>query len=298
MKVTHLILAEEQLIDPDHPASTFVKRLRAAILNGPKRTIAMYPNAAIPLKELTDEQIELFQRWGTTLLLDGENSLLSLGAKMDVRGYNDPIFIQKNRELAQLKADAENASLRLWPRNKIDPSIVDPDSVPTSMEIFNGLTKNDGTVSAGRDSNNNWQTTMNKIIQWTDSSGVLHTINNGIHANDYHTDSVGSFRTKFAQIDTLVATKASIQQLEAVEATVGTLNAKIANVEELVASKATISEVYSSFASSKNVQIGGLVCDTGMFSTLSVGGHTCKWTVLKFKDWTGTNQAYSVLIHS
>lgn len=277
LKGTHLILTEEQLVDPDHPQSTFTKRLRAAILDGPKKKIEMYPNAAIPLKELTDEQIERYERWGTTLLIDGENSLLSLGAKMDVRGYNDPIFAQKNRQLAQLKADASNASLRLWPRNKVDPSIVDPDSVPTSVEMDSGSDKSNGSLGIGRDSSNNYHVTGNKSISWQAPDGTWKTIEHGMHAADYHLNDIGSVSAKFLAVDQLVATKATIEQLNAVNATIGTLDTEIANVRELAASKATIGELETRLASSSTTIVNNLQADYAAISRCKIGSHVASW---------------------
>lgn len=133
---THYILTEEQTGKP----STFSKRLRACILNGPHHAIEMYPGARIPTRDLTDEQIYLYKKWGTSLLIDGENNLLTFSQKMDVRGLNDPIIAQRNRKLAELRADADRAEagLLLWPRNKVMDEFIDPDKVKPSLALGGG----------------------------------------------------------------------------------------------------------------------------------------------------------------
>lgn len=293
LKGTHVLLTANRLVE--EAPTTWGEKVRTVLLDGVGSFLEFRAPNQTPEAEMTEEIVDTINGSDAAITIDAIKSLIAIGPKLTGEEEKQPEWKQKVRKLIELNGSNANSEvgLTLFSKDKIQNQ-----NTPESVKVTSGSNKSSGTVTAGRDSNNNWITTQNKDIVWYDAGGTRHEIKGGMHAADYHVDSIGSFKTKFAQIDTLVATKASIQQLEAVQATVGTLDAKIANVETLVASKATLSEVYSSFASSKNVQIGGLVCDTGYFGTLGVGGHTCKWTVLKCKDWTGTNQAYNILIHS
>lgn len=67
-----------------------------------------------------------------------------------------------------------------------------------------------------------------------------------------------NLQAKDAQIENLVATKASISDLNATNATVGNLSAQVANVSSLVATKASISDLNAANARINNLQTSKL----------------------------------------
>ncbi len=67
---------------------------------------------------------------------------------------------------------------------------------------------------------------------------------------------------KDAQIENLVATKASISDLQATNANVSNLNARVANVQSLVASKANISDLNATNARVSNLEANRITVDT------------------------------------
>lgn len=121
-------------------------------------------------------------------------------------------------------------------KNVIDAGSQDPKKITVD------LTGEDGALGLGKDNGDNWIVTANKKITYsdTDEQGhiVIHVINGGIHAQDFHVNSIGSFATKFAAIDTLIAKKAFISDLEAeraritdLEVTTGDMQADLATIE-------------------------------------------------------------------
>ena len=67
---------------------------------------------------------------------------------------------------------------------------------------------------------------------------------------------------KDAQIQNLVATKASISDLQATNASVSNLNARVANVQSLVATKANISDLNATNARVSNLEANRITVDT------------------------------------
>ncbi len=68
--------------------------------------------------------------------------------------------------------------------------------------------------------------------------------------------------TKDAQIENLVATKASISDLQATNANVSNLNARVANVQSLVATKASISDLNATNARVSNLEANRITVST------------------------------------
>lgn len=68
--------------------------------------------------------------------------------------------------------------------------------------------------------------------------------------------------TKDAQIENLVATKASISDLQATNANVSNLNARVANVQSLVATKASISDLNATNARVSNLEANRITVNT------------------------------------
>ncbi len=117
---------------------------------------------------------------------------------------------------------------------------VKADGEDGSVKLGNGTTDKvslngwDGIQHLGKDANGNWLIQMNEPIEYTDSSGVSHTVPAGtIGAKDFHLDEIPSFKTKFAVIDQLVAGKATIGQLNAAEARITTLETDTVKANEL-----------------------------------------------------------------
>lgn len=124
------------------------------------------------------------------------------------------------------------------------------------------------------------------------------TRQNQINAVNVRCDNLNA---RAANIENLVATKASIESLNATNAAVGNLSARTANVENLVASKASISDlnatnarisrlesnsITTSYLSAHVVNIYGVSC-----SKLSVGGHDVGFRTIT----TGSGSSVRVL---
>lgn len=80
---------------------------------------------------------------------------------------------------------------------------------------------NDGQAQFGKDADTgDWRVLLNDKVTYTDDKGVEHVLEPGfVTANDFKIDkNIPSFKSKLAVIDTLVAGKASIGDLEAVTA--------------------------------------------------------------------------------
>lgn len=71
-----------------------------------------------------------------------------------------------------------------------------------------------------------------------------------------------NLNAKDAQIENLVATKASISDLQATNANVSNLNARVANVQSLVATKANISDLNATNARVSNLEANRITVDT------------------------------------
>lgn len=78
-----------------------------------------------------------------------------------------------------------------------------------------------GRQKIGKDANGNWLITLNDTVTYTDANGVSQTKSGFISAKDLNLPDIPSFHTKIAQIDNLIATKATIGELRAFEALLG-----------------------------------------------------------------------------
>lgn len=110
-----------------------------------------------------------------------------------------------------------------------------------SVKLGNGTTENvelngwNGVQKVGKDAQGNWVITINEPITYTDSSGTQQTLEGAISAKDFNIPEIPSFKTKFAVIDTLVAGKATIGQLDAAVARIQSLEANTVKTNELEA---------------------------------------------------------------
>ena len=96
-------------------------------------------------------------------------------------------------------------------------------------------------------------------ITYTDSSGTSHTLEGSIHADDFHLDEVGSFKSEFAFIRTLFAETVFTEQL----------NATVANIETLVAKKLTTTSLKSEISRLDLVNVNAIAsASSGAYASL------------------------------
>jgi len=118
----------------------------------------------------------------------------------------------------------------------------------------------DGTAQFGRDSNWEWLCKVNDTITYVDDQGVTRTSPGFMNAMDFHTREIPSFKTKFAAIDTLVANKATIGELNAAVARIASLETDKLTTTQL---KAAIAQITSSLIVNHGMVIGGVVQSSG-----------------------------------
>lgn len=104
-----------------------------------------------------------------------------------------------------------------------------------------------------------------------------------------------NLNAKDAQIENLVATKASISDLQATNANVSNLNARVANVQSLVATKANISDLNATNARVSNLEANRITVDTidsRISRTLSSWSGTLKCGTLYVNGYKFTGGRY------
>lgn len=104
-----------------------------------------------------------------------------------------------------------------------------------------------------------------------------------------------NLNAKDAQIENLVATKASISDLQATNANVSNLNARVANVQSLVATKANISDLNATNARVSNLEANRITVDTidsRISRTLSSWSGTLKCGTLYVNGYKFTGGTY------
>lgn len=107
-----------------------------------------------------------------------------------------------------------------------------------------------------------------------------------------------NLNAKDAQIENLVATKASISDLQATNANVSNLNARVANVQSLVATKANISDLNATNARVSNLEANRITVDTidsRISRTLSSWSGTLKCGTLYVNGYKFTGGRYITL---
>ncbi len=78
----------------------------------------------------------------------------------------------------------------------------------------------EGTASVGRETsspNSRWLVKLNDTVTYEDEERVSHTVSGFVSADDFHIGSIPSFKTQFAVVNTLIAGKASVGALQALE---------------------------------------------------------------------------------
>lgn len=152
----------------------------------------------------------------------------------------------------------------------------------------------EGTVNVGKNESG-WLIQMNQPLQWQDEHGNVFTVPHGtIDAKDYSMlkeaqgNSIASFSTKFAVIDTLVAQNIDAISIKANQIDVDNLTARVADIDQVIARKVDADQVVSIVTSS----------DITTSRSLTVNGNfiyktnRCIWRT--FKDGDGTYHTYLV----
>lgn len=181
-----------------------------------------------------------------TNLVDRLSGFLGLkgpksGLKVSTDGDNDGS--------KQVNIDAENNTLTL---GDIVNSIFNP-----KVEVDGDA----GKAKVGKKQNDAWEVLLNETITYEDESGVTHTEPGFVVCNDVNIPSIPSFKTRLAIVDTLIANRATIANLNAVRARVTTLEADAI----------TVNNLYSNIAALDSVSVKRLVSERGGISVYSVG---------------------------
>lgn len=96
----------------------------------------------------------------------------------------------------------------------------------------------DGKMTVGKDQNDDWLITINDKVTYRDASGTTHTLEPGfVTANDLKLageNPIASFKTKLAIMDTAIIGKASIGDLEAVNARIDKITASTVDADTRV----------------------------------------------------------------
>lgn len=181
-----------------------------------------------------------------TNLIDGLSGFLGLkgpksGLKVSTDGDNDGS--------KQVNIDAESNTLTLGDiiNNVLHPKVeVDGDA---------------GKAKVGKKQNDAWEVLLNETITYEDDQGVTHTEPGFVVCNDINVPTIPSFKTRLAIVDTLIANRATIANLNAVRARVTTLEADAI----------TVNNLYSSIAGLDSVSVRRLVSERGGIDVYSVG---------------------------
>lgn len=110
-----------------------------------------------------------------------------------------------------------------------------------------------------------------------------------------NTADIGTLNTQVAQIDSLVANKASISDLNAAVARIGTLESDVASFGDVYATKASVNSLSAKVANISKLFSGETY--TGLISTpsLYVNGAHYVGTVIRYKNENGVTTATRVL---
>lgn len=171
---------------------------------------------------------------GGHLALNGPGSTLEVSTNEDESGSNKIVM------------DAATAAINLG-------SVVAGSFSP--KVLFDGLA---GKAKVGKKQNDAWEVLLNETITYEDDQGVTHTEPGFVVCNDINVPSIPSFKTKLAIVDTLIANKATIGELNAAKARITTLETDAITTNNLAASIARISNL-----SAQNVTVSGLQFSVG-----------------------------------
>ena len=143
------------------------------------------------------------KKWMVTLNRSATGSINSILAKFGNDGMGDSVTTL---------VDGPNANLTMR-----DPLHAGNPFDRTKNTIELGGASN-GTGAFGKEQDQQtWSITLNRPITYIDDQGQSHTLTKTVHAADFHINEIGSFKTKLAVVDELIAGKATIGQLNAVQ---------------------------------------------------------------------------------
>ena len=124
-----------------------------------------------------------------------------------------------------------------------------------SKVLLDGLA---GKAKVGKKQNDAWEVLLNETITYEDDQGVTHTEPGFVVCNDINVPSIPSFKTKLAIVDTLIANKATIGELNAAKARITTLETDAITTNNLAASIGRITNL-----TAQNVTVSGLQFSVG-----------------------------------
>ena len=139
-----------------------------------------------------------------------------LGGYLALNGPSSKLEVSTNEDESGSKKivmDAATAAINLG-------SVVAGSLSP--KVLFDGLA---GKAKVGKKQNDAWEVLLNETITYEDDQGVTHTEPGFVVCNDINFPSIPSFKTKLAIVDTLIANKATIGELNAAKARITTLEA-------------------------------------------------------------------------
>lgn len=117
--------------------------------------------------------------------------------------------------------------------------IVDP-THPTETIVLDG---DNGKGNMGKKQDGTWKVKLNDTVTYVDQSGQTRTVDGFVSAGDFNIPEIASFKTKFAVVDTLIADRATINQLDAAVARIETLETDALKTRELSSAIANLSSV-------------------------------------------------------
>ena len=138
---------------------------------------------------------------------------------------------------------------------------------------------NDGEESkayVGKDSNDQWEVKINEVITYTDENDQQQTKPGFVSAKDFNIPSVASFKTKLAVVDTLIAGKASIGELEAAVGRIATLESEAITTTKLLSLTVNCASILTTYGVTAQGNLSG--------ATLSVGGHGAIWQPISYVE--------------
>lgn len=124
----------------------------------------------------------------------------------------------------------------------------------------------------GKGTGNNWNVKINELVTYLDEQGISRTENGFVVAEDVQIPSFDSLKTKLLVVDTLVANKANIIDLEAVEARVQTLEA-----DALTANKIASMTLAVTGLNAATITSGGII-----LQNFQLRGNSGTWVTLNY----------------
>ena len=193
------------------------------------------------------------QDGGNTWLKNIELGSLAgaLGGHLALNGPGSKLEVSTNEDESGSKKivmDAATAAINLG-------SVVAGSLSP--KVLFDGLA---GKAKVGKKQNDAWEVLLNETITYEDDQGVTHTEPGFVVCNDINVPTIPSFKTKLAIVDTLIANKATIGELNAAKARITTLEADAITAQNL---KASIANITSGLVVNGGIVMNGVLQNSG-----------------------------------